>query len=115
MEATIMTALLDPRTADKLAKLCGLFGSDHDGERSTAAKKADRLVKECGLTWSEVIAQPLTSPRSIEEEIDFALSHEEVSSDWEWGFLNGIRGRQFLTKKQRNIVAKIRAHAEAAR
>ena len=29
--------ILDPRTADMVAKLCGLFSSDHDGERAAAA------------------------------------------------------------------------------
>jgi hypothetical protein len=39
-----MTALLDPRLADKLAKLCGLFSSDHDGERASAAAMADKML-----------------------------------------------------------------------
>jgi hypothetical protein len=114
MEA-IMT-VLDPNTADRLVKLCGMFGSDHDGERASAAALADKLVRAQGLTWSEVIA-PM--PRSIEEQIDFVLSHEEVLSDWEWGFLKGIKGRQFLTEKQLaklgNIVARVHAYFEAAR
>jgi hypothetical protein len=41
-----MTALIDPRIADKLAKLCGMFGSHHVGERANAAAMADRLVRE---------------------------------------------------------------------
>ncbi len=52
-----MTArtLLAPRVADRLAKLCGLFGSDHDGERANAARLADQLIREPGLTWPDVI------------------------------------------------------------
>jgi hypothetical protein len=116
-----MTALLDPAIADLLAKVCGMFGSDHAGERAAAAAMANKLVRTQGLTWSEIIvpmSSTPTSPRSIEEQIDFALSYKEVLSAWDWGFVNGIRGRQFLTEKQLaklgDIVAKVRAYAEAA-
>jgi hypothetical protein len=48
----------DPAAADRLAKLCGMFGSTHAGERANAAAAADKLVRSAGLTWSEVIALP---------------------------------------------------------
>jgi hypothetical protein len=112
-----VTAILDPRTADKLAKLCGMFGSDHLGERAAAAQMAHRLVKESGLSWFDVI-RPSAPTASIEDQIEFCLQHEELLNTWEWGFLNGVRGRQFLTEKQLaklgNIVAKAKAFAEAA-
>jgi hypothetical protein len=44
--------------ATRLAKLCGMFGSDHDGERAAAAAKADQLVRERGLRWHDVIVIP---------------------------------------------------------
>ena len=50
--------LLEPRVADRLAKLCGMFVSDHDGERAAAAAMADALVREHGLTWRDVIRVP---------------------------------------------------------
>ncbi len=107
---------------DKLAKLCGLFGSDHLGERAAAAQMADKIVREHGLTWSAVISPPpkaiSTSSASVEEQIDFALNHEDMLNAWEWGFLNGIRGRQFLTDKQLaklgKIVAKVSEYRRAA-
>ena len=46
--------ILDPRTADKVAKLCGLFSSDHDGERAAAAAKVDQIIRACGLTWGRI-------------------------------------------------------------
>ena len=52
------TTLLDPRVADRLAKLCGMLGSAHDGERAAAAALADALVREAGLTWRDVIKVP---------------------------------------------------------
>ena len=98
-----MTAL-DPHAADKLAKLCGLFGSDHDGERATAAAKADQLIRSHGLCWSDVIA-PV--PISTTERIRFALGHIDMLSRWEFGFLLGIRGKQTLTEKQIRILDQI--------
>ena len=51
-------ALLNPRAADHLTKLAGMFGSAHDGERANAAKLADDFVRRLGLTWRDVIAVP---------------------------------------------------------
>jgi hypothetical protein len=48
-------ALLNPKAADHLAKLCGMFGSDQDGERAAAASLADQHIKRLGLSWPEVI------------------------------------------------------------
>ena len=50
-----MTALLDPQAAGRLAKVCGMLGSDHPGERANAALAADKLVRSLGLTWRDVI------------------------------------------------------------
>ena len=48
-------AMLNPRAAEHLVKLCGLFGSDHAGERDNAARMADDFVRKLGLTWANVI------------------------------------------------------------
>jgi hypothetical protein len=53
------SALLDPDAADRLRKLCGMLGSEHDGERAAAGLKADQLVRQLGLTWADVIAPPI--------------------------------------------------------
>ena len=106
---------LDPRAANKLTKLCGLFSSDHDGERASAAAKADELVRSNGLRWSDVISMP---PTGITAKIRFALGHIDVLSRWEHGFLLGIRHKAKLTAKQLalldEIVANVKAYAEAA-
>jgi hypothetical protein len=102
-----MTAPLDPRTADKLAKLCGLFSSDHDGERASAAM-ADSLIRQRGLTWKQIL---LPGHSTVEETIEFARDHGDLNA-WEEGFLRGIRGRQFLTEKQ---LAKLHAIADKVR
>jgi enamine deaminase RidA (YjgF/YER057c/UK114 family) len=116
-----MTALLDPRTADKLARICGMFGSDHIGERAAAAQMADKLLKECGLRWSDVISVPtvLTSfiPTTA-DQIAFVLRNIGALSMWERGFIYSVNGKRRLSPKQREIlselVAKAKAYAEAA-
>jgi hypothetical protein len=40
--------------------LCGLFGSQHLGERAEAARQADGLIRRHGLTWFDVIGRPPT-------------------------------------------------------
>lgn len=42
---------------DRLIKLLGLLGSDHEGERGNAARMASDLLRGAGLTWAEVIAK----------------------------------------------------------
>ena len=103
-----MSTILDPRDADRLAKLCGLFSSDYDGERASAAAAADRLLRSRGLTWAQVISIP-TSPDIVEDMIATALSRPDLLDAWEEGFIRGIQGRQYLTRKQ---TEKLRAIAE---
>jgi hypothetical protein len=108
-----MSAVLDPRTADRLAKVCGLFGSDHHGERAAAAALADRLVRQSGLSWKQIL---LPGHSSVEELISFALDHgDEILNAWEWGFLQGIRGRQYLTEKQLRKLDALVGKVKAAR
>jgi hypothetical protein len=63
-----MTSVLDSKATDRPAKLCGMFGSDHAGERAAAAAKANDMVRSLGLTWHDVISVPLAP-----------AEHEEVS------------------------------------
>jgi hypothetical protein len=107
---------LTPRDAERLARICGMFGSNHDGERASAAAMADCMVRRLGLTWHQVInADP--SP-TVEGLVDFCLAQGHRLTAWEYGFLRGIRGKQFLTEKQlaklHSIVAKLSARRAAA-
>jgi hypothetical protein len=58
-EEDAVTSVLDPRAAERLAKICGMFGSDHAGERAAAAAKANEMVLSLGLRWADVISVPL--------------------------------------------------------
>jgi hypothetical protein len=40
----------------RLAKVLGLLGSSHDGERANAGRLANQLVKTAGMSWAEFLA-----------------------------------------------------------
>lgn len=41
-------------------KVCGRLGSDADGERAAAARKASQMLSNAGLTWADVLSgEPL--------------------------------------------------------
>jgi hypothetical protein len=69
---------LDPRNLERLVKLLGMLGSDHDGERAAAAAKASELVRAHGLTWLDVIP---TAPTSYRHE-HTKRSNGDAGADW---------------------------------
>jgi hypothetical protein len=56
---------------ERLIKLLGLLGSDHDGEIASAGRMADALIRDAGVTWADVIA-----PDAIQQELVGALRAE---------------------------------------
>jgi hypothetical protein len=114
-----MTAVLDP---DRLRKLCGMFGSDHDGEVSNAARMADKLVRAAGLTWADVIAAPAKVSHAKPPEgyranhgsdldwrdlRDFCLKHMWTLSAKERSFIIDLGRWHRLTPKQRDWLQAI--------
>jgi hypothetical protein len=98
---------LDHATAERLAKLCGLLGSDHAGERSTAAAKADALLRAHGLMWGDIISRLPSADSTIADKIKLAFSHYADLSLWERGFLLGIKGKQTLSEKQLLVLDQV--------
>jgi hypothetical protein len=77
-----VTVVIDPKATNKLAKVCGMFGSDHAGERAAAAALADRMVRELGLQWTDIISVPLVPAESVsadsvswQDALDVCLDH----------------------------------------
>ena len=56
-----------------LAKMLGLLGSDHAGERDAAGLAAHRLVTNAGLTWYDVLVGP-------SEPVE--VSHNRPDTTW---------------------------------
>src|SRR5690242_17855475 len=88
-----MTALVNRQ---RLARVCGLLGSDHDGEALAAARQAEKLRKKLGLTWDELLVPP-TRQRAADpppEELTdwrlachFCLERYWLLTSWELDFV----------------------------
>jgi hypothetical protein len=99
---------------DRLGKLLGMLGSDHDGEVVNAARAADRLVRASGLRWPD-IAMP-APPGSPRDPIEFCLSRHAVLTAWESQFLHSLRSQNYrVTVKQNLVVERIVQKIHAAR
>jgi hypothetical protein len=110
-----MTAL-DPRLADRLAKLLGMLGSDHAGERAAAGLKASELLKANRLTWRDVVAiaaggadKSVSTEQEddIADKIRFAVERIDLLNSWERGFITSIQGRTYLSDKQERKLDEI--------
>lgn len=102
---------------DRLAKLLGMLGSDHDGEVAAAGRAVSRMLRECGnLTWHEVLGVPygeltITEELGDADAILRALDDYRYLTEWESGFVRSIRDfvadRGRLTEKQRDVLDRI--------
>jgi hypothetical protein len=52
---------MDSRKLVRLARILALLGSDHPGERASAAYAADRMVASLGTTWLDLL-RPTPAP-----------------------------------------------------
>jgi hypothetical protein len=106
----------DPHLMDRLAKLLGMLGSTHGGERANAGALADKLVKEQGLTWRDILKARTSwrDPSDDAEAVRVALRYPHILTDWEKDFLRDVNGRSYFSAKQRavikRIIAKVRDH-----
>jgi hypothetical protein len=97
-EEGAVTAVLDPKATNKLAKICGMFGSVHEGERAAAAALADRMVSELGLRWADVISVPLVPAEPGHEEVswqaalDACLEHVHELDPRSKAFVQSLSG-----------------------
>jgi hypothetical protein len=89
--------VIPPETRERLTKLCGMFGSDHDGERAAAALKADQLVRQNGLTWHDIIMLPPRYESPRHEDLDdvqkmamFCRAHQEKFNAKEREFIRAM-------------------------
>jgi hypothetical protein len=115
-----MTAPLD---RERLAKVLGRLGSEHDGEVVAAARHADALVRRAGLRWNQIIGPPLLAAdharSGIAAEISHCLRNQHCLTEWEARFVASLHDQSFAASprqlaKLRSIVHKLRQSAEAA-
>jgi hypothetical protein len=91
-----VTALVD---LQRLARVCGLFGSEHDGEALAAARQAEKLRKKVGLTWEELL---VPSPRQKSAD-----PPPEDLTDWRWACHFCLERYQWLTSWELDFVATV--------
>jgi hypothetical protein len=77
---------------ERLTKLLGMLGSEHDGEALAAARQAERLRAEAGV-----------------------LARRSVLTQWEVGFVESVRGARYsLSSRQRALLHRLVEKAAAA-
>lgn len=94
----------------KLALICGMFGSQHDGERAAAASKAHDVVQELGVTWDQILVFPADKAEMAEvrRKARTLLKHADLFSDFEIKFLKNLkRYTRPLSQKQRDLLAQL--------
>ena len=115
--------VVEQEDAQRLVKLCGLLGSDHDGERANAAFMATKLLRMNDMTWADLVARAMlpapsapmphwsTVPKT-EEEWSTAIRARcwDRLTHWEKDFLASIlqRDRWPLSERQRGVLDKLR-------
>ena len=62
---------------NRLAKLLGMMGSEHDGEVINAARQADKLVKTASLTWRDVVS-PAADVKLVEVRVAYTPTEREL-------------------------------------
>jgi hypothetical protein len=120
---------MKPTDLDRLIKLCGMLGSEHDGERANAGRAATDLLKRLDLTWSEVLGKPPTvtaaeaqKPRAKKtkpqpppppppQTREWARRAHDVgnsafATEWERNFATSLlqQNRDYLTKRQAELL-----------
>ncbi|MFL5254384.1 MAG: hypothetical protein ACJ8AI_16080 [Rhodopila sp.] len=91
-----MTALVDRQ---RLARVCGLLGSEHDGEALAAARQAEKLRKKVGLTWEELLVSSARQ-RSADPP-------PEELTDWRWACHFCLERYWSLTSWELDFVATV--------
>jgi hypothetical protein len=105
----------------RLVKLCGMFGSDHAGERANAAAAADKLIREAGLRWPDVIPPALPPPPqrpnvgTVPAAVAFVLDHADALTPWERDFARSIQRLKYPpSPKQIEVLERLVDKARGA-
>lgn len=118
--------MLSSETADRLAKILGMLGSDHAGERSAAGLAAHRLLQEHRLTWRDVIAAPAIVPtmpgvrswRSTESDWQkmarFAWARRDLLNSRDQDFVRSMLNWRDPSERQKDWLAGIYARLHRA-
>jgi hypothetical protein len=123
-------ATVPDQVIDRLRKLLGLLGSDHENERAVAGRMASDLLRQNKLTWADVLGAEIQverprvrvrvwhEPKGHREACAQCMAWPEILTEWEREFLKSISGRWHLSGRQTHcldrIVMKTREFARAS-
>ena len=119
---------LAPAERAKLARVLGMLGSPHQGERDAAALAADRLVRGRGLDWLDVLggtpAEPLVSrpgwtpsPSPVPDhmgDLQACGRRLNILTAWERAFVTSLAQQRTVSRRQRDILSAIAAKVRSA-
>jgi hypothetical protein len=99
---------------NRFSKICGLFSSTFEGERSNAASLAHQFLCDRGLEWGDVLlasSLPPTSKSADWQQLVLACrACPERLSEWERAFIATVATyRKDPSGKQAKILATIAA------
>jgi hypothetical protein len=106
---------------ERLARVLGMLGSEHDGEALAAARQAERLRAGAGLTWPDIVLAPspqqMPWPGSIADAIELCISSGAALTAWDRKFLSSIARRppNRLSEKQLAVLARLVRSVRASR
>jgi hypothetical protein len=107
---------LPPAELGRLAKIAGMFGSDHAGGRAAAAAQTDCIVHAVQMSWPDVLDTNLrpavNSETSWRRELSPATIlaiYGQALSGCEKCFLTGLLKRAGWIKNQIEVIYGIRA------
>ena len=125
-----MSSILPQAERDKFLRICGMLGSNFDGERSSAALLASRMLKDAGLVWADVVCIPQAGrrrepPRRGRNADPFAgrdwrtiatrcRQFPHLLDRWEAEFIAGLPEFPHLSRKQNDcLLCKIAVRLRA--
>lgn len=118
--------MAEPKTIDKLAKICGMLGSAHDGERASAALLASQILEDLDISWRDLVMTAFAGkPEARTIDYDdrppgwhvgycqwLVNNRADALSKWDMSFLTSLTSRYArirLTKKQADCFVKLAA------
>lgn len=70
---------IDPRDKERLIRILRLLGSDHVGERASAALAANRLRESLGLSWEEMLDPPVAERVVVQRVRDWDIDQADAA------------------------------------
>ena len=109
-----MTKANSAETRDLLVKLCGMLGSDFEGERASAALKITGLLRRAGLRWDDVLSLP-DAPCRPGPAAASGSEPRPIYTDWRADLACCERHQSLLITAEREYVRQLGALLGAGR